>query len=279
MSYKSILVHLDDDRHCGARVDIASRMCLDFDAHLAGLYLMTQPELPRYARTRMGADLFHDKYVELQREQLDGMTNSFKEHTAGAGVPAAEMRVSSKDPVDSLTMHARYADLLVMGQADPEEEHAMMNPDFVDQVLLSAGRPVLVLPYAGKFPTIGKNVLVAWNATREAARAVSDALPLLRRADKVTVFAVNPGRTGDHGKEPGADISLFLARHGVRVEASSSESGGMEVGPWLLSRAADLGSDLIVMGGYGHSRLRELALGGVTRTMLHHMTVPVMMSH
>jgi hypothetical protein len=98
-------------------------------------------------------------------------------------------------------------------------------------------------------------------------------------ADKVTVFAVNPGRTGDHGKEPGADIALFLARHGVKAEVSASESGGMEVGPWLLSRAADLGTDLIVMGGYGHSRLRELALGGVTRTMLHHMTVPVLMSH
>jgi nucleotide-binding universal stress UspA family protein len=279
MTYKSVLVHLDDDRHCDARVGIAARMAADFGAHLAGLYVMSRPELPRYARSRMGADLFHDKVAELQREQADAATARFADHTARSGMAGAEMRVSHKDPVDVVTLHARYADLLVMGQSDPEEDQAMMNADFVDQVLLSAGRPVLVIPYAGTFPTIGKNVMVAWNATREAARAVTDALPLLRRAEKVTVFAVNPGKTGDHGKQPGADISLFLARHGVKVEAAASESGGMEVGPWLLSRAADLGADLIVMGGYGHSRLRELALGGVTRTMLHHMTIPVMMSH
>ena len=279
MSYKSVLVHLDDDRHCEGRVGLASRFALNFDAHLAGLYVMSQPELPRYARTRMGADLFHDRVVEIQREQIGAMTARFHDVTTKAGMSGAEMRVSGKDPVDAMTMHARYADLLIMGQSDPEDEQSMMTPDFVDRVLLSVGRPVLVMPYAGTFPTIGKQVLLAWNASREAARAVADALPLLKRADKVTVFAVNPGRTGDHGKEPGADISLFLARHGVKAEAASSESGGMEVGPWLLSRAADLGTDLIVRGGYGHSRIRELALGGVTRTMLHHMTVPVLMSH
>lgn len=279
MSYKSVLVHLDDDRHCDARIDIASRLALDFDAHLAGLYVMSQPELPSYARTRMGAQLFHEKYAELQQEHRDAMTARFRAHTTRAGVPGAEIRVSETNPVDALTLHARYADLLVMGQADPEENQAMMNPDFIDQVLLSAGRPVLAIPYAGSFPSIGKNVLVAWDASREAARAVTDALPLLKRADKVTVFAVNPGRSGDHGMQPGADVSLFLARHGVRVEAASSESGEMEIGSWLLSRAADLGIDLMVMGGYGHSRLMELVLGGVTRTMLHHMTVPVLMSH
>ncbi len=279
MSYKSVLVHLDDDRHCESRIEIASRLCQGFDAHLAGLYVMSQPELPRYARSRMGADLFHDRVVEIQREQLEAMTTRFQEHAKRAGMPGAELRVSGKDAVDAVALHARYADLVIMGQADPEEDHAMMPPDFVDRVLLSVGRPVLVIPYAGSFPTIGKHVLLAWNASREAARAVADALPMLKGADKVTVFAVNPGRTGDHGKEPGADIALFLARHGVKAEVSASESGGMEVGPWLLSRAADLGTDLIVMGGYGHSRLRELALGGVTRTMLHHMTVPVLMSH
>ncbi len=279
MSYKSVLVHLDDDRHCDSRVDIASRLALDFGAHLAGLYVMAQPDLPYYARSRMGADLFHDRVAGLQREQSDAMSTRFGERSARAGMPGAEMRVSHKNPVEVLTLHARYADLVVMGQADPEEEQAMMSADFVDQVLLAAGRPVLVIPYAGSFPVIGRNVMVAWNATREAARAVTDALPLLQRADHVTVFAVNPSKTGDHGKQPGADIALFLARHGVKVEAAASESGGMEVGPWLLSRAADLGVDMMVMGGYGHSRLRELALGGVTRTMLQHMTVPVLMSH
>ncbi len=137
-----------------------------------------------------------------------------------------------------------------------------------------------MVPYIGARQEMGRNVLVAWNGSREATRAVNDALPILERADKVTVLAVNPGKNGnDHGDIPSADIALHLARHGVKAEASQTVSDELEVGSIILSRISDLGADLVVMGAYGHSRMRELMMGGVTRDLLRHMTVPVLMSH
>ena len=139
---------------------------------------------------------------------------------------------------------------------------------------------MLVVPYAFERRPVGRRVLVAWNASREAARAVSDALPLLKRAGQVDVVAFEPGKSGAaHGEEPGADIALYLARHGVKVTVSRVDAPDLDVGNQLLSRAFDLSADLIVMGAWGHSRLRELVLGGVTRTVLESMTVPVLMAH
>ena len=178
----------------------------------------------------------------------------------------------------AVTMHARYADLVVIGQPNPDEGSGV-EPGFAHRLVLAAGRPVLAVPYAGEFKTIGKRVLVAWNAGREATRAVTDAIPLLRTADEVTVTAVRPGRTPGHGEVPGADIGLYLSRHGVRVKVAAIEATDIDVGNELLSRAADRSCDLIVMGAYGHSRVSELVLGGVTRTLFDSMTVPVLMSH
>src|SRR5262249_16615355 len=152
--------------------------------------------------------------------------------------------------------------------------------DLPERLILGAGRPVLVVPYAGRFERIGERVLLAWNASREATRAANDALALLERATKVTVLSVNPrrGPTG-HRDIPGADIALHLARHGVRCEASSITTDEVGLDDMLLSQAADSDADLIVMGGYGHSRLGELVLGGATRHILRQITVPVLMSH
>jgi nucleotide-binding universal stress UspA family protein len=137
-----------------------------------------------------------------------------------------------------------------------------------------------VVPYIGGSDIIGRRALVAWNASREAARALNDAIPLLEDAENVTVLSVNPKRgIRGEGDLPAADIALHLARHGMKAEASYVVAEDIGVGDALLSRAADLGSDLIVMGGYGHSRLREIVLGGATRTVLRHMTVPVLLSH
>src|SRR5690606_4452572 len=151
---------------------------------------------------------------------------------------------------------------------------------FPADFVMRCGRPVLLVPYAGRFEAVGRRVLVAWDAGREAARAVRDALPLLKRAEHVEVVSFNPDRPGArHGPIPGADLAAYLARHDVKVHVSQQHGDDIEVGEQILSRAADLHSDLIVMGAYGHSRLRELALGGATRTLLASMTVPVLMSH
>jgi len=279
MSYKSMVVNLDNDRRCAARVDIAARLALQFEAHLTGLFLMRQPEIPSYARAEIGTEFLESRLRQWQQRQIEKTTELFNERTAQAGLSAAEFRFDDGWPVDAISMHGRYADLLILGQTDREDGDALMEAGFPGQTILAAGRPVLMVPNVGNFPTLGKRVLVAWDAGREAARAVTDALPFLKRADKVTVLAVNPDKTGGHGERPGADIALFLARHGVKVEATESHSGDVDVGAWLLSRAFDLETDLLVMGGYGHSRMRELAFGGVTRTILGQMTVPVLMSH
>jgi nucleotide-binding universal stress UspA family protein len=193
---------------------------------------------------------------------------------------SVEWRAIAEGPEANPALHARYADLAILGQIDPDgNEMAAIRPR-PERVALESGRPVLVVPYAGHFETMGRRVVVAWDASREATRAVNDAIPLLAAAETVTVLAIDPhqGPTG-HGELPGADISLHLARHGVKATIERTVSAGVPPGEVLLSRAADLAADLLVMGAYGHSRARELLLGGVTRTILNSMTVPVLMSH
>jgi nucleotide-binding universal stress UspA family protein len=201
----------------------------------------------------------------------------FKQAVKAAGVEKVEWRKSRRDATESVPVHGRYADVLVIGQPN-ETDASGVEPDFAERLLLAAGRPALVIPYAGDFPTVGTRVLVAWNASREATRALTDAIPILREAKQVDVIAFNP-KDAPHGEVPGADIGLYLARHGIKVNVSQQTAEDVDVGNQLLSRAADLDSDLVVMGAYGHSRMKELILGGATRTVLNSMTVPVLMSH
>ena len=140
-------------------------------------------------------------------------------------------------------------------------------------------RPVLVVPYVGTYPRVGEQVLVAWDASREAARAVADALPVLQAAQRVVVLSANPDSGGKHGEVPGADIARHLARHGVRVDVQRLDSKEVAVADMLLNRISDEGIDTLVMGAYGHARVRELWLGGVTRHLMRSMTVPVLASH
>jgi len=177
-------------------------------------------------------------------------------------------------------LHARYVDLTILGQLNPDRGDANLIRPRPEHVTLASGRPVLVVPYTGHFETLGRRVLIGWNATREATRAVNDAMPLLMAADVVTVLTIDAREGPDaHGELPGADISLHLARHGVKTTIECTVSAGIQAGEVLLSRAADLGADLLVIGAYGHSRVRELLLGGATRSILQSMTLPVLMSH
>ena len=149
-------------------------------------------------------------------------------------------------------------------------------------MVLASGRPVLVVPYVGTYPRVGERVMIAWDASREAARAVADSLPLLQAAQQVVTLSANPdtgGRSDRHGEIPGADIARHLARHGVRVEAQRLNAKEVSIADMLLNRIADEGIDLLVMGAYGHARVREIWLGGVTRSLMQYMTVPVFISH
>lgn len=278
MSFKNLLVHVDDGKACDLRLDAAFRLARELEAHLTGLYVAPDPYLPGNVRAEVPADFLADvhkqfearmqKAVELynRKSEKAGITPDCRVvHCAGAGIP------------DVVALHARYADLTILGQPEPDGPEGIDGP-VTESVVLSSGRPGLVIPYIGAGRSIGRKVLVAWDAGREAARAVADAMPLLQRAESITVLAINP-RHADHGDQPGADISLHLARHGLKVEAQTLETGDIGVADALLSRLADEDIDLLVMGAYGHSRLRELVLGGVTREVFQHMTVPVLMSH
>ena len=276
MSYKTILVHIDSGKRCPVRVDVAMRLAQQHGAHLVALHAIAPFEPPGYVLAEMGPAI-----IEAQRAvaatELARTQTAFNQQVSAAGLGNVEWRSAIDDLVVAVTLHARYADLVVIGQADAAES-AHVPADFPERLVLAAGRPVLILPNVGNFPTIARRILVAWNPSREATRAVTDAIPLLQRADSVHVMAVNP-KAAEHGNVPGADIGLYLARHGVRVEVKTDHGAEIDVGNELLSRAADLDADLIVMGGYGHSRLKEWVLGGATRTILESMTAPVLMSH
>ncbi len=280
MAYKTIVVHLGRDERRAERLELAFWLAARFDAHLVGLLALSAPYVPGYALAEAGDRILEAQAHSRSEAARDAM-EAFRAAAARHPGVKTEWRSPQDEALDALRMSARYADLLIVGQRDRDSERdTLIAPGLVDELVLSAGRPVLIVPYAGRFPSVGKNVLVAWNASSEAARAVTDALPLLAAADSVQVMAFNPEATrADHGESPGADIALFLARHGVKATASRQGHVGNDVGAQILSRAADLGADLIVMGAYGHSRLRELVMGGVTRTLLASMTVPVLMSH
>lgn len=280
MPYKNLLVHLDESKACEKRVAAAMQLAQSQGAHLTGLAIAAEPNLPSFVYSQLPAEV-----LTMQRETIEGQArdtaNRFAEAAKRNGLNAdarAEVCLQA-DIAGQIGLHARYADLVIMGQADPEDPPAG-GLHLAEEVALSSGRPVLVIPYIGASKPIGRRIMVAWDAGREAARAVGDAMPILTQAEKVEVLVVNPRPSSSgHGAEPGADIALHLARHGVTVEVRQMTSPDVDVGNVVLSTLSDHGSDLLVMGAYGHTRLRELILGGVTRQIMEHMTVPVLLSH
>jgi len=277
MTYKTILVHLDEGKRCPARVEIAIRLARHNDAHLIGLNALTHVELPGYVLADAGGAAVADIQKRHSLEQAASAKSAFSAAVAATGLSKAEWRTSALDAVEAVTRQGRYADLIVLGQPWDEDDSGVER-GFAQRVALEAGRPLLMIPYAGEFRTIGKRVFIAWKTTREATRAVSDAVPFLQKAEAVQVVAIN-AKPDAEGSTPGSEIALYLARHGVRVEVKVDRADEGDAGQEILSRAADFSADLIVMGAYGHSRVRELVLGGASRTIFESMTVPVLLSH
>ncbi len=278
MAYQDILVHLDDGKGCARRVEAAVRLAARHSAQLTGFYPIVEIPLLHYIRERIPRDI-RERMAAEASAQAERALAIFRQVAERAGVPYATRTDQALDTtlVSVVAMHARYADLTVVGQVDPD---APVGKDLPEEVVLASGRPLLVVPHDWAAGPLGERVLVAWDASREAARAVSDALPILQQAASVLVVSVDPRSTPlGHGPLPGADIAAHLARHRVEVEVHAIEAGRMETGDALLSFAADRGRDLLVMGAYAHPRLRDLVLGGATRTILESMTLPVLMAH
>ena len=281
MSYKDLLVVLDSETASRERMRLAATLAERFAAHLVGLYPLPLPEVPRHLGYYDPA-LLDPLFRELQEksQELSDKEREAFEHAASLSGLSAEWRAVEAGMGSDTALHARYVDLTILGQLNPDRGDADLIRPRPEHVTLASGRPVLVVPYTGHFETLGRRVLIGWNATREATRAVNDAMPLLMAADVVTVLTIDAREGPDaHGELPGADISLHLARHGVKTTIECTVSAGIQAGEVLLSRAADLGADLLVIGAYGHSRVRELLLGGATRSILQSMTLPVLMSH
>lgn len=260
MPYKTILVHIDGSVQERDRVAVACRIASTEQGHIVGL--ATHASLP------------------ASRQQVLAALARFETEARSAGV-SFEHRLGQHDSAANLTLCARYADLVILGQSNPHDHDGTITGQLPEYVVLHAGRPALVLPHAGASDHLDQHAIVAWDGSRAATRAVSDALPLLQASKLVTVAVFNPEREyGVHLAQPGADIALFLARHDVQVEVLQQRTSATQpIGDALLSLIADQDADLLIMGAYGHARWQEILLGGVTRTILQSMTVPVLMSH
>jgi nucleotide-binding universal stress UspA family protein len=279
MSYKTILVHLHDNTRRQSLLVAAVSLARAFDSHLIGLSV--QPPVIVVPGIAGGDVMVVEDHRHAYRQESARLKAAFETATRGQSF-AAEWREADA-AYDTAAMHivahGRCADLIIASQKDPDWPSSR-HLEAPDRLVLESGRPVLLLPKNGEVFEPGKRVLVAWNGRRESARAVFDALPLLKRAQTVSVIWVNPLDAGAAaGELPAVDICAALARHGVRCEATQTIQPAADVGAALLSAAKSQGADLLVMGCYGHSRLREFVFGGATRHVLKSMNVPVLMSH
>jgi nucleotide-binding universal stress UspA family protein len=279
MSYKTILVHVDQSKRATERIKIAANIAIAENAHLIGA-AMTGISRFIYQDSAFGiTGSIVATHIDSLNESAKRALSDFEEIAKSLGVLSYEKRLVDDEPEGGLVLQSRYSDLVVLGQTDPDEPLSRLFSDLPEYVMLNCARPVLVVPYVGRFNNLGSSVIVAWDGSMEATRAIKNAIPLLKKAKKVTVVVFNSqARYDTHGEQPGADIALYLARHDIKVEVSQ-QTTNQDIGNSLLSLTADMASDLIVMGGYGHTRFREVLLGGVTMTLLKTMTVPVIMSH
>ena len=279
---RSILLYLHKDGHEANHVAAAAALASAHEAHLTGLAVAE----PLAAHAEYLPPEALDRYREAWQTRNAGLAAIFESEVAHQALSTEwrsveDLRVD-RSTVDVVAQQARYSDLLVLGQVDPDRPADLVPADLPGQVAVMAGRPVLALPYAWQRRPVGQRVIVGWDGGRESARAVSDALPLLCRADEVQVAVIGteaPGLRGAGTDLPGADVAAYLARHGVRVTATHQGSVDIPVADALLSAAADADADLLVMGAYGRSRFREMVMGGTTRRILGEMTLPVLLSH
>jgi nucleotide-binding universal stress UspA family protein len=276
---RQILVHLDPTRAAARRLGTACELARSVQARVTSLYAATPgfAELP-YAPA-IGGPGMSAALLELDDRRRKQAQKVFEETRRATGLELAWAQTSQVPVTEAFAQQALFADLLVLGQHDPSDDDAAAVPaDFVESVLLACGRPGLVVPHIGAPATIGSTVAIAWKETPEAARAVTAALPLLRKARRVHVLSwgeePSPGVGGK-----ALDLASYLASHEIAFTWDRAGAERQQIGELLLSRAFDFGADLLVMGCYGHSRAREWVLGGASRTILQSMTLPVLMSH
>jgi len=277
MSYKTILVHCDAGKPFAGRLKVALDLADRQGAHLTGIYVRPRFDAPLFTDGSLAMDSVYQDYQTRVKADEAAVSALFA-GALGGKARSTDWRTTEGYPDEVLAECAHAADLVVVGQRAPDPA-SDTPPDVADRLALLSERPVLVVPHIGAGATLGKTVLLCWNGHREAGRAATGALPILRTADTVIVLAIDPPRAAESQREKGADFVQWLTRHGVKAVLHHDSAGDTDVGDIILSRAADESVDLIVMGVYGHSRMREMVMGGASRTVLASMTVPVLMAH
>jgi nucleotide-binding universal stress UspA family protein len=274
---KDIIVNLSVTKEGSVVGKYAVSVAAALEAHLTGVAFIYDPVVPI-----SGAGYIPAEVIEIQRDDnetaAEAAIKSFTAATDQAGISAEPLitNASLAGAGDHFARMARRFDLAIVGQAEPEI--SSMEQIIGETTLFESGRPMIMVPYIQKAPFKTDNVMICWDGSRTATRAVADAIPIIRKSGRVEIVIV----TNERGKEDeieGADIGQHLARHGLKVDVHRIPGGNIDIADALLSHAADSSADLMVMGGYGHSRLREFVLGGVTRSIFESMTVPVLLSH
>ncbi|BEP65041.1 universal stress protein (plasmid) [Variovorax sp. V213] len=280
MKFKTILVHLDHSDRSPARAALAARWARVHGSHLVGLLPTGTYDgvIPADA-IPTGMTDFIAESADYLRRRAEAISREFREGIAATGILPYEVRLVDGATIDAVVQHGHASDLVVLGQDDASSATDVSVHGLAGHVLMEVGRPVLIVPSAGQFEGVARNAVVAWNGSRESAVALHAALPALRCASRVTLVSFRHPNEDDDDRQPSiADMLQFLSRHGIHATFERNITD-IDVADALLSRVSDLGADLLVMGGYGHSRLRELVLGGVTRQILAKMTVPVLTAH
>jgi nucleotide-binding universal stress UspA family protein len=277
--FRRIAVHLDHGIDSSRRIEFSLLLAKAHDAHLTGIF--ASYIAPGYFYDEAGLWVRSmDMARQINEKGRTAAQAAFSEAASDSGV-SASWRQGEGSPAECVAKHARCSDVLVVSQENTDDLEAATGNDFVEQVLMSAGRPVIVLPSAGTFTEVGARVLYCWDRGREAARAIADAAPLLRNANALAVLTLGEGPDDESGREvPFEDLEAYCACHGFPLPRHEFRgTRDTDVGDAILSAAADFNADLIVMGAYGHSRMRQWVMGGATRSLLEAMTAPVLFSH
>jgi nucleotide-binding universal stress UspA family protein len=275
-SLTQLLVHLDASPASSQRLELARQIAQSHGAAVTALYAVTPALLLVPLAPEAGSSVA-TALREIDDERRAAARAALERSQATPGVKAAWAEVQDYPIMPAFSRQALYADLLVLGQDDPSTPSPGVPSDFPETVIATSGKPAIVVPYSGARGAVGENVVIAWKPTREAARAVSAAVPILQRARRVHVLAWTTEEDAIGGAR--LDLDGYLKLRGIEPVWHREEGEPEFVGELLLSRAFDLDGDLLVMGCYGHSRAREWVLGGTSRTVLQSMTLPVLMAH
>jgi len=277
--YKTILVYVDETAATAHRIEVAANLARKFESHLVGTAI-TGLSAYMFPVSGIGAGMPPIVFpIDELRAAAAQVLDRFDQLASSAGLSSFERSMVDDEAGFGISLRARYSDVVVIGQCRSDAFTPGIRSDLAEHVVLNGMRPVLVVPHSSSVVDIGRIVTIGWNGSAEAVRAITSAIPLLKRAQRVDLVVFNAEEDIElHGDDPGADMGLYLARHGIRVKVSAT-AAGRDDGDAILTFAADTGADLIVMGAYGHSRFQEFLLGGMTRTALASSPVALWMSH